>query len=386
MIKDKSRKHPPRALSDTPQKTNTRADNTDQNMTDPWAHQARMAKRALSAAAGSNSKPTPLSPAFAGKSPNEKDSASRPGNTISVPQDPNIDPSLIFQRMNHVRNAANPRPTYFGAVRLNDANGREDTPTPGQETVKNKKKKKSKEGDKGNRIKLLDEAGEAERKEHKKKFKAQMEQQTTRAIQDIKAGKKQPQSQAGLAYQTLIAAANETRKRKREVDDGEAFQRRVEVEANAVKKLRETLPAFSLHRVSRALEREDGILPTEMAVLLTVARDMILDLAKAQLFQTQQISSDVHEGMMRMIGAQEKRLKKLERNSIETEPSSTNVTEPLPTVAETLDHDTSSSGSDSDSDSDSEEEEEDTEVAELPKLDIPASGSERARKSYCHPQ
>ncbi len=188
MGKDKSHKHRPRASSDTPQKENTRADNLDQNMTDPWAHQARMARQGLSAGSGSNLKPTPLSPAFSGKRTNEQDAASRPVNKISVPQDPNIDPSLIFQRMTMMKNPASRRPTFFGAVRLDDENGREDTPTPGQETVKNKKKKKSQEGDKENPIRLVDEAGEAKREERKQKVKAQMEQQTTRAIQGMHAG------------------------------------------------------------------------------------------------------------------------------------------------------------------------------------------------------
>lgn len=144
--------------------------------------------------------------------------------------------------------------------------------------------------------------------------------------------------------------------------------------------MRETLPTFSLERVARAMERENGSKPTEMAVLLTAARDTLLDLAKAQLFQTQQVSSVVHAGMMKMISTQAKRLKELEGDGTETEKLPATVPEPLRTVAETLD-DTSSSGSDSDS-----EDEEIVDVAELSKLDIPDLGTTTAHQSYCHPQ
>ncbi|KAJ9616717.1 hypothetical protein H2200_000436 [Cladophialophora chaetospira] len=370
MSKHKNRKHH-RASSVTPQKLNTRADKVDLTGTDPWAHQARMAQRDQSGGPTPAQKPTPLSPSFfSGK-------ASR----IRVPQDPNVDPTVVYQRLAAVKADTKRQPTFIGAVRLDDDEDEDstknsdetlgdETRNSGQHEVKDKKKKKkSKEGKSTEKsTRPVDEAGEAIRTEKKKKVKAQMEQQTARAIEGMQAA-------AGVTV-------NDSRKRKREEDDGEEFKRRVEVEANAVKTLRETLPTFILERVSRAMEREHGTKPTEMAVLLTAAKDTVLDLARAQLFHTQQVSNVVQTEMSRVLQSQAKRIKELETEGRYNEPAS--ASKPNRTVAETLDE-TSSEGSDHDSED---------EVAETVGIPTPAkrklaqfaSGSSKPLDHLCRPQ
>ncbi|EXJ62125.1 hypothetical protein A1O7_02558 [Cladophialophora yegresii CBS 114405] len=243
-----------------------------------------------------------------------------------------------------------------------DASGKSDetmrdgTPTPGQKEARDKKKKKSKNKDKESREdggktkvskKTHTQVEEDLRKEKKKKVKEAMEQQTARAIEGMHA-----------------AAADESRKRKRDEDGAEAFKRRVEVEANAVKRLRESLPIFRLERVAHALERDEGSQPTEMAVLLTAARETIIDLARAQLLQMEQMSNVVEKEMLDIVRAQRTRLDELEgrkdAGGLAPAPETAAIAKPRGKEAEALD-DTSSADSDDSSDDD------DVEVVEMPK-------------------
>ncbi|KIW70455.1 hypothetical protein PV04_02723 [Phialophora macrospora] len=348
MGKDKNRKHHPRASSVTPQRAKSQADHVDLTETNPWAHQARLAKRAQSVGLGSTSKLTPLSPSFSGERTMRGKSAPRSGTIINIPQDPNIDPRLVLQRMAAVRNNANRRPSFFSAVTLDDEEEeveksdetmRDETPTPGQKDVRDKKKKsrskdKEKQQQDGDKNKVSKkthmQVEEDKRKEKKKKVKEEMAQQTARAIEGMHA-----------------AATDKPRKRKREEDGAEAFKRRVEVEANAVKRLRESLPTFRLERVTHALERDEGSQPTEMAVLLTAARETIVDLARAQLSQMEQISDLVGKEMLNIVKAQRAKLDELEgrQDGIPLAPVIAAVAKPKRIVGATI-NDSSSTGSD----------------------------------------
>ncbi|ETI20053.1 hypothetical protein G647_09068 [Cladophialophora carrionii CBS 160.54] len=383
MGRDKNRKHRPRASSVTPQKVDSRTDYVDLTKTDPWAHQARLAKRAQSVGPASISKPTLLSPAFSGEKTTGNKSTPRSGTVIGVPHDPNIDPRLVYQRVAAFKNNAQRHPSSFSTVMLDEeeeeATGksddtiRDETPTPGQKEGRDKKKKRSKHKDKENQEDVAKtrvtrkthmQVEEDMRKEKKKKVKKEMEQQTARAIEGMQA-----------------AAADRSRKRKRDEDGAEAFKRRVEVEANAVKRLRESLPVFRLERVINALERDEGSQPTEMAVLLTAARETIIDLARAQLLQMEQMSNVVEKEMLNIVRAQRARLDELEGRKNATvlapAPAIAATTKPMGTEAEAF-NDTSSAGSDDSSD------DLDVEVIEMPKRFAGRGGATKAPNTLGH--
>ncbi|OCT50160.1 hypothetical protein CLCR_07253 [Cladophialophora carrionii] len=382
MGRDKNRKHRPRASSVTPQKVDARADCVDLTKTDPWAHQARLAKRAQSVGPPSISKSTLLSPAFSGENTTGNKSTPRSGTVIGVPHDPNIDPRLVYQRMAALRNDAQRHASFFSTVMLNDeeeATGksddtiRDETPTPGQKEGRDKKKKKSKRKDEENQEdvgktrvskKTHMQVEEDMRKEKKKKVKKEMEQQTARAIEGLQA-----------------AAADRSRKRKRDEDGAEAFKRRVEVEANAVKRLRESLPVFRLERVTHALERDEGSQPTEMAVLLTTARETIIDLARAQLLQMERMSNVVEKEMLNIVRAQRARLDELEGRKNATvlapAPAIAATTKPMATEAEAF-NDTSSAGSYDSSD------DLDVEVNDMPKQFAIRGGATKTPNTLGH--
>jgi hypothetical protein len=63
--------------------------------------------------------------------------------------------------------------------------------------------------------------------------------------------------------------------------------------------------------VEGTLEKGDGVKPTEMAVLLTAARDTIMDLAKAQVEQTFRKASTLDDEMLVVLRSQKARLKEL---------------------------------------------------------------------------
>jgi hypothetical protein len=146
-------------------------------MTDPWAHQARKDKEAQSTDPKlSASQLTPLSLALPDWKSVDDKATSRPPSTIPVPQDPKKQSDWLRQQVEQARINANRHPSFFSTVANDD---REGSPTPGQK--KGKEKHKSKKS-----IHPPDE--EAKRLEKKERFKAEMEQQTARAIEGMQAG------------------------------------------------------------------------------------------------------------------------------------------------------------------------------------------------------
>ena len=371
MGKDKNRKNGPRHSSVTPQKSSDQRQSIfDLTQTDPWAHQARKAKRSQSVAPASGSKPTPLSPAFSGKKTSAPGSASRATTTIEVPQDPIKNKGYVLQQLSLAKNRANVRPSFFGAVRLNDEDGsprsdqtaRDDTPTPGQNKEKKKKKSKGDTNGKGTSAqggKSQYEVEEAKRQEKKKRHKGEMEQQTARAV-EIQAGKQSdrtislffPMEVTTQLTIPLVAAANESRKRKREDEEADEFKRRVETEAYAFKKLRESIPPIRIQCVARMLEREQGVQPTEMAVLLTTARETVLDLARQQIMQTEMVQETLQKEMVGILKKQKERLAMLEGKHETAVPAPPAA----PAAVQIIDDDTSSAGSDASGDVEDDEE------------------------------
>ncbi|OAG41961.1 hypothetical protein AYO21_03696 [Fonsecaea monophora] len=370
MAKDKSRKHAngKRHSSVTPQKsTRLTQDIVDLTKTDPWAHQAR---RARSVAAGavpdSGSKLTPLSPAFGGRKVVDAGSAPRLQTTIEVPQDPKSNPTYIFQQLALSKNRANTRPSFYGAVGADDgeassrsdATERDSTPTPGhtgtRDKTKPKKKRRSTEGN--GREQLQDRGNE---KRSADTGKAQHQEKEARQREDKK--KRKDEKKKKQPTTPTEARPVESRKRKRNDEEAEAFKRRVEVEANAVKRLRESLPAVRLDRVSRRLEREEGIKPTEMAVLLVTSRETIIDLARQQVLQTERAQKTIQDELLRILKEQNERLVELEGK---TKPRVTPllVKHAQEREVEVIDDSSSSSSSDnSSSDSDDDDDDDDDE-------------------------
>ncbi|OAL29412.1 hypothetical protein AYO22_02306 [Fonsecaea multimorphosa] len=328
MARDKSRKHMNgrRHSSVTPQKSHSLTqDVVDLTKTDPWAHQARRARSIAPTAPGSASKSklTPLSPAFSGRKTVDGGAASRLTTTIDVPQDPKSNPSYIFQQLALTKNRANTRPTFFGALSPDDgeASGRSDaserdgTPTPGHKEVRDKDKyKKKRKSSEGNKKDKLQDRGNDKRPADT--GKSQRDGEEARQREDKKKRKdekkKKPLSGPTEVQAVATAATAESRKRKRDNEEAEAFKRRVEVEANAVKRLRESLPSVRLNRVFRRLEREEGMKPTEMAVLLITARETIIDLARQQVLQTERAQKTIQDELLRVLKEQNERLAELE--------------------------------------------------------------------------
>ncbi|KIW81453.1 hypothetical protein Z517_04478 [Fonsecaea pedrosoi CBS 271.37] len=369
MAKDKSRKHAngKRHSSVTPQKsTRLTQDIVDLTKTDPWAHQARRARSvAAGAVPGSGSKLTPLSPAFGGRKVVDTGSAPRLQTTIEVPQDPKSNPTYIFQQLALSKNRANTQPSFYGAVGADDgeassrsdATERDSTPTPGhtgtRDKTKPKKKRKSIEGN--GREQLQDRGNE---KRSAGTGKAQHQEKEARQREDKKKRKdekkkKQPTNPTEVRPATTV----ESRKRKRNDEEAEAFKRRVEVEANAVKGLRESLPAVRLDRVSRRLEREEGIKPTEMAVLLVTSRETIIDLARQQVLQTERAQKTIQDELLRILKDQNQRLAELEGKT-KSRAAPLLVKHAPEREVEVID-DTSSSSSSDDSSSDSDDDDDD---------------------------
>ncbi|KIW34833.1 uncharacterized protein PV07_01584 [Cladophialophora immunda] len=325
MARDKSRKHMSgkRHSSVTPQKPNSLTqDIVDLTKTDPWAHQARRARSIAPVAPGSGSKLTPLSPAFSGRKTLDGGPASRLTTRIDVPQDPKSNPTYIFQQLSLAKNRANTRPSFFGALGTDDgeASGRSDiterdsTPTPGhkgaREKDKSKKKRKTSEGNSKDR--LQDRENE-KRPADTAKGQHQHHEKEARQREDKKKRKDdKKKKQLARPTEAQPVATSESRKRKRENEEAEAFKRRVEVEANAVKRLRESLPSVRLDRVFRRLEREEGMTPTEMAVLLVTARETIIDFARQQVLQTERAQKTIQDELLRVLKEQNERLAELE--------------------------------------------------------------------------
>lgn len=112
----------------------------------------------------------------------------------------------------------------------------------------------------------------------------------------------QAEAQATVEAQAK-AEAKATRRRKRQA------------EARATETLRGVIPSVHMIRARNRLEREgDGITPTsELSVLLTAAKEMVVDLSKSQLKQTAQMPDESHAEMLSILRAQEARLQKLEK-------------------------------------------------------------------------
>ncbi|OAP56193.1 hypothetical protein AYL99_09372 [Fonsecaea erecta] len=363
MARDKSRKHPhgKRHLSVTPQKSHSLTqDIVDLTKTDPWAHHARRARSVAPAAPGSASKLSALSPALSGRKSVDVGSAPRLTTTIDVPQDPKSNPSYIFQQMALAKNRANARPSFYGAVGTDDdessgssdATERDETPTPGHKeaTEKDKPKKKRKSNEDNSKHKLQDRGND---KRPADIGKGQRHGDEARQREDKKKHKdEKKKKQPAKPKDTPTATTVESRKRKRDNEEAEAFKRRVEVEANAVKRLRESLPTIRLNRVFHRLERQEGIKPTEMAVLLITARETIIDLARQQVLQTERAQKTIQDELLRVLKEQNERLAELEGK---TKLSATQASErhgPEPRVEVIDDSSSSSSLDDSSSDED----------------------------------
>lgn len=68
--------------------------------------------------------------------------------------------------------------------------------------------------------------------------------------------------------------------------------------------------------MTRKLERETGIKPTEMAVLLTAAKETIIDLARQQVMQTEKSYQTIQTELVRLMKEQNDRLEKLQGQRI----------------------------------------------------------------------
>ncbi|KIW89921.1 uncharacterized protein Z519_09351 [Cladophialophora bantiana CBS 173.52] len=363
MAKDRSRKHwnGKRHSSATPQKSSTfTQDIIDLTQTDPWTHQARRARSVAPVAPvapGSSSKPTPLSPGFPIRKSVER--GSRLTTTVNVPQDPKSNPAYIFQQLALANNRANTRPSFFGILDPDDGESsgrsdtteRDDTPTPGHMEArdKDKAKKKSSQG------KGKDKQPDREKdKKPADTSKAQHHEGETRQREEKKKRKEEKKKkQLSRPVETQAVAAAESRKRKRDNEEARAFKRRVELEANAVKKLRESLPTVRLDRVFGKLEREEGTKPTEMAVLLTTARDTILDLARQQVLQTQRAQKTIQDELLRILKEQRDKLAELEGKANPSAAPALAAHSPEKEVVEVIDGTSCSSSDDSSSDEDS---------------------------------
>lgn len=114
-----------------------------------------------------------------------------------------------------------------------------------------------------------------------------------------------------------------SQKRQREVDNADAEaearaiqrRRKKQVKARATETLRGVIPSVYMARVRNRLANEEGTALTELSVLLTAAKEMVVDLAKSQVMQTAQLPNESHAEMLSILRAQEARLQKLEEGN-----------------------------------------------------------------------
>ncbi len=97
------------------------------------------------------------------------------------------------------------------------------------------------------------------------------------------------------------------RKRKRE---GSVFAN-LDIEADAIKKLRESLPPERVSRVGRQLKRDSENI-SDMTILLTAARETIIDLASHQLMHAAYSVNNVQTEMVKLLQLQTERIERLE--------------------------------------------------------------------------
>ncbi|KAL2405856.1 hypothetical protein ABEF95_000577 [Exophiala dermatitidis] len=109
-------------------------------------------------------------------------------------------------------------------------------------------------------------------------------------------------------------ASKKSKKTKTLVKTESKFQTSAaKIESIAIAKLRESLPSVRITRVTRDLQREfDGVDPTDVAVLVTAARETIIDLARQQIEQTEQSYQVIQAELLRMLKKQNERLERLE--------------------------------------------------------------------------
>lgn len=97
---------------------------------------------------------------------------------------------------------------------------------------------------------------------------------------------------------------------------GSARDRRrasVNAEAEAFQRLQESLPPFRLLRVTEELRRRTGGSdPTKMAVVLTAARETIVDLARQQVAQTERSFQTIQAELLRLLTEANERLARFE--------------------------------------------------------------------------
>ncbi|KIW19201.1 hypothetical protein PV08_03495 [Exophiala spinifera] len=100
-------------------------------------------------------------------------------------------------------------------------------------------------------------------------------------------------------------------------------------EAKALKQLREILPSKRVSRVETQLRLEMaawGCEPTETTVLVTTARDTVIDLARQQVVQTERSYQAIQAELLRMLKEQNKKLRRWERRAKTTNATNTSST------------------------------------------------------------
>ncbi|EXJ87314.1 hypothetical protein A1O3_04273 [Capronia epimyces CBS 606.96] len=334
MARNKNREIGRRHASATPQRPHRPVQNfIDLTQSDPWVPRST----ALPV------RPTPLSPSFSGRA-----------STVAVPQDPKSNPAYLFQQLALAKNRASSRPVFSSKLEAEETagesaeDGQVETPTPGQKEVKEKRKKKSKEkkekqqleeaeaeaNKKPNRKKEHNKSENGKDKKKSKKVKEKPKNDMEESVEDKrpKEVKYEPKDQEpGTSFPGLLRlyfipsrrhlliefTVTQSRKRKRQYDEEISSRRAGEIEANAINKLRESLPTARIARVTKDLQRETGVDPTDMAVLVTTARETILDLARQQLEQTERSFQTIQTELLRMLKKQNDKLARLEGKRVE---------------------------------------------------------------------
>lgn len=307
---------------------------------DPWT---------VNSTAPTHHKPTPLSPSF-----NPKPSI------IAVPRDPKKTPAYIFQQLALNKNRANIHPSFSSTVRTAESDGddssevgsddKDNSPTPRQRRGKDQSKEgPTSEGKTINR----GEHGKNQPKEAKPKDKSQNKKEKSKHIgaeekkptdsSKKKAKKEKAKPRAGADKQPATTKSrSEVKQEAVEVEGGKCtgmdtipydalhtdpgsptakFRKRKRsseeldsetAEAKAVGKLRDSLPSNRISRVAKQLKQEIGRDPTELTVLLSAAKDTIIDLARQQVRQTEQSYQTIHAELVRMLKEQNEKLAMLE--------------------------------------------------------------------------
>jgi hypothetical protein len=157
-------------------------------------------------------------------------------------------------------------------------------------------------------------------RETDKKKRAQIPQE---AVEAGMYHSQRPRS-VSLSGPTNSRTAPESRKRKRDNVDEEDEQGELarppadgdanvlHVEALAIQRLQESVPAVRKRHVEHKLRQETGHEPSELAVLITAARETIIDLARQQVMQTQQSYHALQTELLRLLKEQTARLERLE--------------------------------------------------------------------------